>query len=177
MSKMSAYRYAQALVLACKDLSTKKDILDILADVAFLFKNKKLIEVVRSPLVRKEDKIRLFSGDISGLPKEYVNLVKILSFSQKLDLIPHIYKQYKKELSRHLGRYVAVLESDETLKQVEVKELMFKLEKNLGVGLELEFKKTNYNGVRVKIDDLGLRVGFSQSDIKSELLAHILRGI
>ncbi len=176
MSKLAALKYARALDFVCK-AEAKEDVLRSFAGIVSLFSDSKFVEIIKSPLVEEAKKVALLTDKIKNLPSEFINLIKLLSLSKKLYLLPTIYQELQKQLSIKSNSYKAVLESDKILDKDLTKKLLETLEKRLGVKLELVVKQTNYNGVKVEIQDLGLRVDFSLGRIKEELLLHILRGI
>jgi F-type H+-transporting ATPase subunit delta len=52
-----------------------------------------------------------------------------------------------------------------------------KITNKLGATISLENQVTDYPGLKVEIDDLGVEVGLSTARVKSQLAEHILKAL
>ena len=58
-----------------------------------------------------------------------------------------------------------------------VKALSSGLGKKVDADITLEFVKTNFDGIKVEVEDLGIELNFSKERINSSLIDHILKAI
>jgi F-type H+-transporting ATPase subunit delta len=108
---------------------------------------------------------------------KFVNFVKILSVADRLLVIPHIVEELFIISSAEHNTFSGFIESDTEFDSSKIEELKKALTNKLSVSLDLETRKNDYDGVKVEIPDMGLRIDFSQSHIKEQMLVHILKAI
>ena len=63
------------------------------------------------------------------------------------------------------------------LKQANKKELEDKFSKKLNANINFDSKKTNYDGIKIELSDLGFEASFSMSLFKAKLSEYILKAI
>jgi F-type H+-transporting ATPase subunit delta len=51
------------------------------------------------------------------------------------------------------------------------------LSKKFDTTIELEAKKSDYNGIKVEVESLGVEIGLSTDRLKAQLAEHILKAI
>lgn len=176
MSSIIAKKYANALINAClKD--EKKDVLVYLDALSKLYKDNKFLEIIKSPLVPTQDKQDLILGKLKQAPLKFVNLIKILAEAKRLLLVPNIFVELESSMALENKTFKAVLDSAKNFTNQEISNLQKTLVEKVGVDLTVEARNSNYEGLKVEINDLGLRVDFSEAKIKEQILTHILRGI
>jgi F-type H+-transporting ATPase subunit delta len=96
-----------------------------------------------------------------------VNFIKILGENKRLDLIPAIAKVLNAELQKESNKYEGVLKSSKKLGKEELSKLEKTLEKYTGSKIKLTQEKTDLDGLRVSVDDLGIRLTSLSRELKN----------
>jgi F-type H+-transporting ATPase subunit delta len=150
--------------------------LTIVSDV--INSNKEIYEFLKAPIVKKEEKLKVLLDALNGKVSEtVVNLLKIMAQKDRLALLPQLTIELKKEIQAQEKKYNGIVESNETIEN----ELIAKLEKKLsaysGADVTLFFIKSDIDGIKVSVDDLGLELNFSKRSVKEALLENILKAL
>jgi len=106
-----------------------------------------------------------------------INFIKILGENRRLDLIPAIAKVINADLQKESNQYEGVLKSKETLGDKELSKLEATLKKYTGSTIKLTQEKTDLDGLRVSVDDLGIEVNFSKQRVKEQLIDFIKKSL
>ncbi len=177
MDNLIVKRYAKAL-LSIENISLEQLMqeLTIVSDV--INSNKEIYEFLKAPIVKKEEKLKVLLDALNGKVSEtVVNLLKIMAQKDRLALLPQLTIELKKEIQAQEKKYNGIVESNETIEN----ELIAKLEKKLsaysGADVTLSFIKSDIDGIKVSVDDLGLELNFSKRSVKEALLENILKAL
>ncbi len=175
MEELIAKRYAKALSLTSKDLTAVAEVLNVLTEV---ISEEDINRILTSPMVADEKKTEMI---LSALGKKadstLVNFIKILGENKRLNLIPAIAKVVNSDLQKELNQYEGVLKSNETLDKEELSKLEKTLENYTGSTIKLTQEKTDLDGLRVSVDDLGIEVNFSKQRVKEQLIDFIKKSL
>lgn len=175
MEELIAKRYATAFSSVSKDIASIVEVLNMLSEAIGSNSVKK---VLNSPIVSAEKKTEMI---LSALGKKadttLVNFIKILGENGRLDLIPAIAKVLNADLQKESNQYEGILKSKETLGDKELSELEATLKKYTGSTIKLIQEKTDLDGLRVSVDDLGIEVNFSKQRIKEQLIDFIKKSL
>ena len=175
MEELIAKRYATALSSVSKDVKKIVKVLNILTEAISL---PEVHEILTSPIVASEKKTEMI---LSALGKEVdtklVNFIKILGENKRLDLIPAIVKVLNSDLQKESNQYEGVLKSSKKLEKEELAELEKTLERYTGSKVKLKQEKTDLEGLRVSVDDLGIEVNFSKQRVKEQLIDFIKKSL
>jgi len=177
MKQLIAKRYVKALLSALDEkgieAAAKK-----LSAIAEAFNDKKFSEIIVSPEVKK-DKREALILDIIGKDsdKKLVNFIKTLSIHNRFSLIPEIATLMQKELQRRANRYEGVVESMNEVDKTDLKELEKALSKYVDATIVLQPVKSDYNGIKVVVEDLGIEATYSKDRIASDMINHILKAL
>jgi len=174
MEELIAKRYAKALSSVSNDIKSIVDILNVLTDV---IDEKDVKSVLLSPLVSDVKKTEMILSALSDDNKILINFIKILGENKRLDLIPSISKVLNSDLQKELNQYEGVLKSSEEVSQEELSKLETTLKKYTGSEIKLKQEKTDFDGLRVSIDDLGIEVNFSKQRVKEQLIDFIKKSL
>ncbi len=177
MENLVAKRYVKALIEAVGEKKVK-EVADTLSKVAEAFEDPKLREILTSPEVSKA-KREAFILSLLGkkADSKLVNFVKTLGIHNRFGLIPDVAEQLKKELQRRANRYEGVVESKKSLDKKLLTELEKSLSKYVDATIVLKQVKSDRDGIKVAIDDLGLEASFSKERVASEMIDHILKAL
>jgi len=175
MEELIAKRYATALSSVSKDIAGIAEVLNVLTEA---IDNNEVKTALTSPIVAAEKKTEMI---LSALGKKadatLVNFIKVLGENRRLDLIPAIAKVLNADLQKESNQYEGVLKSKETLDDKELSKLEETLKTYTGSTIKLTQEKTDLDGLRVSVDDLGIEVNFSKQRVKEQLIDFIKKSL
>jgi len=175
MEELIAKRYAQALSSVSKDISGIADVLNVLTEV---IDTKEVKVVLLSPIVSSDKKTEMILSTLGeNADSTLINFIKILGENKRLDLIPSIAKVLNSDLQKVSNEYEGVLKSKETLDANALSKLEETLKKYTGSTIKLSQEKTDLDGLRVSVDDLGIEVNFSKQRVKEQLIDFIKKSL
>lgn len=174
--KIVAKRYAAALIKSAGGSELEKMAV-LLHEATLLYGNRKFIEIVKSPLVGAKEKCELILSALSDKPVKLSNLIMMLAEKGRLLSLPAVAEELRAVIAAQKGCYTGTVFAAKALDKKRMDELAATLSKRLGVKVELVQSDKSYEGVKVSVDDLGLEVDFSKTQIRSQILGHILRGL
>jgi len=176
MIEAIAKRYVKSLVKTL-DKKALESVYEQLNKLSNAFSNKKFKDIVLSPEVSKGKIEEFLLSMVELKDKKFENFLKLLVQNNRVASIPEITKELKKELSILNNKFEGVLISNFKVEKKEIEDIQKQLSKKLGSDIKLENKVTDYPGLKVEIDDLGVEVGLSVDRLKSQLAKHILEAI
>ena len=109
--------------------------------------------------------------------KKIENLLSLLAENGRIDIIPAIAVEMKKELAREKNAFVGKVYSDSAIDNKAIEGLSSGLSKKVGSSITLEFVKSDYDGIKVEVNDLGIEINFSKNRLNSQMIDHILKAI
>ena len=174
MEELIAKRYAQALSSVSKDLSGVLEVLNVLSEV---ISSSEIKSTLTSPIISSESKTEMILSALSDDDKTLVNFIKILGENRRLDLIPAITKVLNSDQQRVSNEYEGVLKSASSLDEAVLANLEETLKKYTGSTIKLTQEKSDLDGVRVSVDDLGIEVNFSKQRVKEQLIDFIKKSL
>ncbi len=173
MSSMIASRYAQA-VINDKDV---KNISQQLQEISQAYQSKKFITILETKDIPIDKKEELLISFVKNCSKTTVNLIKLMAQNGRLDMLHRVSKELKDELSKRDRTYEGEVFSKDSLTKEQLSYLEKSLSKKFDIDLTLHKSKSEFDGVKVKIDGLDIEVGFSKENFKDRLKRHILKAI
>ena len=175
MEELIAKRYAKALSSVSKDIKGIANVLNVLTEVTA---TEEVKTALTSPIVPAEKKTEMILSALGNdIDATLVNFIKILGENKRLDLIPAIAKVLNAELQKESNKYEGVLKSSKKLGKEELNKLEKTLEKYTGSKIKLTQEKTDLDGLRVSVDDLGIEVNFSKERVKEQLIDFIKKSL
>jgi F-type H+-transporting ATPase subunit delta len=175
MEELIAKRYATALSSVSKDIKGIANVLNVLTEV---ITTEDVKTALTSPIVPAEKKTEMILSALGNdVDTTLVNFIKILGENKRLDLIPAIAKVLNAELQKESNKYEGVLKSSKKLGKEELSKLEKTLEKYTGSKIKLTHEKTDLDGLRVSVDDLGIEVNFSKERVKEQLIDFIKKSL
>ena len=175
MEELIAKRYAQALSSVSKDLPSILEVLNILSDVT---SSSEIKSTLTSPIISSEQKTAMILSTLGeDADGSLVNFIKILGENKRLDLIPAITKVLNTDQQRVSNEYEGVLKSASTLDEAVLANLEETLKKYTGSTIKLTQEKSDLDGLRVSVDDLGIEVNFSKQRVKEQLIDFIKKSL
>lgn len=174
MEELIAKRYAQALSSVSKDLSGTLEVLNVLSEVT---SSSEIKSTLTSPIISSESKTEMILSALSDDDSTLVNFIKVLGENRRLDLIPAITKVLNTDQQRVSNKYEGVLKSTSSLDESALADLEETLQKYTGSTIKLTQEKSDLEGLRVSVDDLGIEVNFSKQRVKEQLIDFIKKSL
>ena len=174
MEELIAKRYAKALSSVSNNIAGIVEVLNVLTE-AIQAEEVKL--ALTSPLVADTKKTEMILSAVSDDDNTLVNFIKVLGENKRLELIPAIAKVLNADLQKESNQYEGVLKSSEKLGQDELSKLEKTLKAYTGSEIKLTQEKTDLDGLRVSVDDLGIEVNFSKQRVKEQLIDFIKKSL
>jgi len=175
MEELIAKRYATALTSVSKDVKGISEVLNVLTEA---ISTDEVKTVLTSPIVASEKKTEMILSTLGDdADATLVNFIKILGENKRLDLIPAIAKVLNADLQKASNKYEGVLKSSKKLGKEELSKLEETLKRYTGSTIKLKQEKTDLDGLRVSVDDLGIEVNFSKERVKEQLIDFIKKSL
>lgn len=165
MVDLIAKRYIAALKqdAKAKDLQA---IADIFAEIALSFENESFTNIINNPSVKTEDKTNILLDAVKSAKSDTLNnLIKLLSEHKRLNIIPAIATELKKDLAKTKKSFTGIVYSDEKMTAKVIKDLSTGLGAKYDSKITLEFVQNDFNGIKVDVEDLGIEINFSKTRI------------
>jgi len=175
MEELIAKRYAKALSSVSKNVAAIAEVLNVLTEA---INTQEVKSALTSPIVSSEKKTEMILSTLGDdADVTLVNFIKILGENKRLDLIPAIAKVLNTDLQKVSNEYEGVLTSKETLDAAALSNLEKTLKKYTGSTIKLTQEKSDLDGLRVSVDDLGIEVNFSKQRVKEQLIDFIKKSL
>ncbi len=175
MEELIAKRYAAALSSASKDIKSTSAMLNALTEA---LANDEVMTALKSPIVPAQTKTEMI---LSALGKEadktLENFIRILGENKRLDMIPAIAKVLNAQLQKASNAYEGIVKSAKELGSDELANLEATLAKYTGSSIKLKQEKSDLEGLRVAVEDLGIEVNFSKQRVKEQLIDFIKKSL
>ena len=105
------------------------------------------------------------------------NLIKLLVEKKRINIIPAIAQELKKDIAASTKTYEGVVYSDSKIDDKTMQELSSSLSKKFDLNISLVFVEKDFNGIKVDVEDLGIEINFAKSRINSQMIEHIIKAI
>lgn len=176
MSEAIAKKYIKALMgsVAESELENVHSALDALASA---FSNQKFNNIILSNDIKKAEKENFILSMLDKPSAKLSNFIKLLTENGRLGDIPAMAKELQKQIAIKNNAYHGVLISNFDVDSAQVTDIEKSLSSKLDSTITLENRVTNYPGLKVEIDDLGVEVGLSTERVKAQLAEHILKAL
>lgn len=177
MEELVAKRYIKAIE-DLTDLETFENIADIFGVLSGSFSNATVKSVLESPYVSKKEKESLLLDSVKSVnSKEINNLISLLVEKNRINIIPAIATEMKKIIAKAKKEYRGTIYSNGDIDASTIQSISSGLSKRVDANIELNFVKTDFNGIKVDVEDLGLEINLSKDRLNSQLINHILKAI
>ena len=177
MEALIAKRYITALKQTMNEasLEASSTLFDALA---LCFEDAKFVQIMRSSDIGSDQKEALLLEAVKAAGSEQVNnLVKLLVENGRVFIIPAIASELKKEIARMTKKYTGVVYSNSDIDATTIEGLASGLGKRVDATIALDFVKSDFDGIKVEVADLGVEINFSKSRMNSQLVDYILKAI
>jgi len=176
MGEAIGKKYIKALVSSVGD-SGLSSASTALTSLASAFSSKKFLNIIGSSEVDKTDKENFILSLLDNPDKKLTNFIKLLNENGRLADIPAMAKELQRQIAMKNNAYHGILISNFEVDAEQVADIEKKLGHKLGSTIKLENQVSDYPGLKVEIEDLGVEVGLSTARIKTQLAEHILKSL
>lgn len=175
IAELIAKRYANALSSLSKKLPKNLQVLNVLSEA---IEDKDIQSTLKSPMLSNEQKTEMILGALDNTADiSLINFIKILGENRRLDLIPAITKLLNREQQVISNNYDGILQSTSELDEDTLSNLEETLKRYTGSTIKLTQEKTELDGLKVLVDDLGIEVNFSKERVKEQLIDFITKSL
>lgn len=175
--ELIAKRYIKPLMQMC-DQEAIENLALLLENVAAAYENPKFCHILSSSAVSSSAKTALVLDMVAPAKSSTVNnLVKLLAENGRLELIPTLASELRREIAAAKRTYNGRVYCDSFLDQDAIDSIAADLGKKMGATIALAFVPSNYDGIRVEVDGLNVEINFSKNRLNAQLVEHILKAI
>lgn len=177
MEELIAKRYIKALKVG-SDAASMENTLLVFSALAESFKNERFIQIVDNPSVSLKDKSEILLEAVKSAKSEKINnFIKLLVEKKRINIIPAIAEELRKDVAESTKTYSGVIYSDSDIDAKVIQELSDGLGKKFDASMSLSFVKNNFDGIKVDVEDLGVEINFSKTRINKQIIEHIIKAI
>ena len=177
MEELIAKKYIKALKTG-SDIDSVQTISVVFSELAKSFSNEKFVNILMNPHVNAKDKSDILLAAVKPASSDVVNnLIELLVENKRIEIIPAIAKGLKKYIADSTKTYEGIIYSDSDIKAKVITDLSNGLNKKFDSTITLEFIKTDFNGITVEVEGLGIEINFSKDRIDSQIIEHIIKAI
>jgi F-type H+-transporting ATPase subunit delta len=101
----------------------------------------------------------------------------LLVENKRINIIPAIAAELKKDLSHSTKIYSGVVYSNTNIDVQLIEELSRGLSKKFNSEIALQSVINDFNGIKVDVEGLGVEINFSKDRIDSQIIEYIIRAI
>jgi F-type H+-transporting ATPase subunit delta len=177
MEELIAKRYINALKQTM-DATSIEAAAAVFNGLAASFEDAKFNQIMKSSEVSAQDREALLLDAVKAAGSEQVNnLVKLLVEKGRVNVIPAMAAELKKEIARTNKSFAGVVYSDTDIDANTMEGLAAGLGKRVDAQIALDFVKTDFDGIKVDVADLGIEINFSKSRLNKQLDEFISKAI
>ncbi len=177
MDNIIAKRYVKALKAALDNSELKKcaHLFDKLSNA---YKEREIKALFDNPHIDSSKKETILLNSLKSTKSKTIkNLITLLVLKNRIYLIPSIAEELRLELCKIEKRFQGKVFSNKKVDGKIIDSIAKSLSSNSGVTIDLKYIKSDNDGIKVSVDDLGLQIDLSKSRLDAQLVEHILKAI
>ena len=176
MNEVVAKKYVKAILSDVKS-NELNAFVENLSELAAAFASDKFKSIISLPTLKTSQKVEFVLSLVKNQDAKFANFIKLLGANKRLEFIPAILDEMKIEQSLLENTYRGEVIGNFDLSAEQLKALEENFSKKFNSKIKLDGSKSDYNGVKVELDDLGVEVNFSIDRLKSQMSEYILKAI
>ncbi|QKF92813.1 F0F1 ATP synthase subunit delta [Campylobacter sp. CCUG 57310] len=176
MKELIAKKYVKALMAELSKSELEKFI-DSLNVIANAFKIHKFRNIIISPNVKSCEKVKFILSLIDETDTKFTNFIKLLGENKRLELLPAIVAELMAQKARIDNVYRGKIYGNFDISATQIEELEKSFSKRFDAKIMLEAIKSDYNGIKIELDDLGVEASFFIDRLKAQMTEYILKAI
>jgi len=171
-----AKKYVKALFESADDTTIRKyyEDLQILNKV---YSMEKMKNILLSPTISKNEKFDFIISLFDNPDEKFKNFIKILVINDRTNLISAICDELRYELSLRDNKFTGQIISSSQIDKKNINSIEEKLSSKFDSKIVLQSVKSDYPGIKIEIEDLGVEISFSIDRLKAQMTEHILKAI
>ncbi|MDQ7066553.1 MAG: F0F1 ATP synthase subunit delta [Sulfurimonas sp.] len=151
------------------------EVFSVLADS---FRDDKFVSIVANPNISAREKSAILLDAVKPAESKQINnLIKLLVENKRINIIPAIASELKKDIANSTKTYDGIIYSDSDIDTKVITELSNGLNSKFNSTITLTFVKNDFNGIKVEVEGLGVEINFSKDRIDSQIIEHIIKAI
>ena len=177
MKDQIAKRYTDALIdgMDAKDLVAMQE---IFASLTQALEDEKVKAIFFSPYMNNDEREALLLKAVASAKSDKLNnVIKLLVEKRRIDVFGAIADSLALIVAQQNKAYAGKIFANSDIKKDTLKKFGDNIGKKVDSNISFDSVKDDYNGVKVAVDDLGLEVSFSKSNVRSQMIQHILKSI
>lgn len=177
MGAMIARRYVKALasMMDKEGLANTEILFRALADA---YQEKAFSDLINNPQIDAGAKEKMLLEIVKSSKSDVIaNLIKLLVSKRRLSIIPDMAEELRLQVAADAKQYQGKVYSSDKVDASTLKALGANLGKKLDTNIALEYVASDYDGVKVEVEDLGVEITLSKSRMNAQLVEHILKAI
>jgi len=176
MKGIIAKKYVNALMKSCND-SEINSIEKSINEISNAFESTKFNNIILSPDLSDDQKEKFILSLLDKGEGKTLNFIKLLAANDRLPLIPAIASELKYQISLKSNSYEGEVISNFEISKDQITKLEENFSKKFNANIKLKSIVTDYPGLKIQLDDLGVEVSFSLDRLKTQMVEHILKAI
>ncbi len=176
MKGIIAKKYVNALMKSCND----KELVSVskaIADLSTAFGSAKFNNIILSPDISNDKKEEFVLSLLESADTKVSNFIKLLAKNDRLSLIPSINKELGFQISLKNNSYIGEIISNFEISKDQITKLENNFSKKFNAEIKLNSVVSDYPGIKIELDSLGVEVSFSLDRLKAQMVEHILKAI
>lgn len=176
MKEQIVKKYVQALI-SIQNEQELQEISESLKIVKSAFLVEKFTNIIKSKNISNIQKVKLIFSFIENPSQKFTNFIKLLGLNDRLELIPSIVDELAFQRAKKQNEFEGFIQSSFDITAQKITDLEQSFSKKLNAKIKLKHIKTQYSGIKINIEDLGVEVSFSIDRLKSLMAEYILKAI
>jgi F-type H+-transporting ATPase subunit delta len=177
MEELIAKKYIKAITQGL-DLESVQNMTSIFLSLSEAFNNDKFIAIIDNPNVATSDKAAILLDAVKSANSDAINnFIKLLVENKRINIIPAIAVELQKSVSASTKTYEGTVYSNSDIDESTVIGLSSGLGKKFDATISLKTVKSDFNGIKVDVESLGVEINFSKDRIDSQIIDHIIKAI
>lgn len=172
-----AKRYTQALIegASTKDLLAFKS---VFASLAQALADEKVKSIFFSPYMSDSERESILLEAVKSAKSDKVNnIVKLLVEKRRVDIVENISETLTRLVAEQEKSFDGKIFSSSKVSSDAVKSFETNIGKKVDAKVNFDVVKNNYSGLKVEVEDMGIEVSFSKSNVRNQMIQHILKSI
>ncbi|MCD8213065.1 MAG: F0F1 ATP synthase subunit delta [Campylobacter sp.] len=176
MNETVAKKYVKAILSDMNSADLNKFVLN-LSQISAVFDIEKFRNIISLPTLKISQKVEFILSLINEPSENFRNFIKLLGANKRLELIPSILNEIKIQQALLDNVYHGNVYGNFELEKNQLSMLEDKFSKRFNAKIKLDGSKSDYNGIKVELNDLGVEVNFSIDRLKAQMSEYILKAI
>ena len=177
MEELIAKKYIKALTQGV-DIESVKNMTTIFSALAEAFNDVRFNAIMNNPNLAASEKASILLDAVKSANSDKINnLIKLIVENKRINIIPAIAVELEKSVEDATKTYAGVVFSNSDIDAKVVSELSSGLSKKFDSTISLESVKSDFNGIKVGVESLGIEINFSKDRIDSQIIEHIIKAI